>query len=347
MLMRYRTLRRALIIFMGIVCVLFCVSTLGLWLAALLLTPRLVGIPLFPLMPVLVAAVITLVCGAAVSKRVVSPLTELTQATKAVADGDYSVRVSEEGVAHDSEMGTLIRSYNRMAEELESTAMFREDFISTFSHEFKTPIVSIRGFAKRLNNPDLPEEKRKEYLEFIVNESERLSEMSGNILLLTKYENLSSIQDEAEYDLDEQLRTCVLALEPAWEKRGISFEIDLPDMRYTGNEEMMAHVWRNLIGNAIRFSNDGGTVYVTGQVYRDGVSVTVRDEGIGMDEATVSHIFDKFYQAGGERAKSGCGLGLALVHRVVTLAGGDIQVKSEPGKGSEFIVTLPERKERE
>ena len=228
-----------------------------------------------------------------------------------------------------------------MTDELGSTEMFRNDFINNFSHEFKTPIVSIRGFAKQLQNDDLSEEQRREYIDIIVNESDRLASMSSNILLLTKFENQQMVTDKTEFYLDEQIRKCILLLEKDWAKKNIEFDIDLNEIRYYSNEEMLSHVWLNILNNAIKFTPEKGTVTV--KCYHDSSNITVKiiDNGIGMDDKTQRHIFDKFYQGDASHTSIGNGLGLPLAKRVVTLCGGKISVKSQMGKGTTFIVRLP------
>ena len=228
-----------------------------------------------------------------------------------------------------------------MTDELASTEMFRNDFINNFSHEFKTPIVSIRGFAKQLQNDELSDEQRSEYIDIIVKESDRLASMSSNILLLTKFENQQMVTDKTAFYLDEQIRKCILLLEKTWSKKNIDLDIDLQEIRYYSNEEMLSHVWLNILNNAIKFTPENGAVAV--KCYRDSSTVTVKitDNGIGMDDKTQKHIFDKFYQGDASHTIVGNGLGLPLAKRVVTLCGGKITVKSKMGKGTTFIVRLP------
>lgn len=235
----------------------------------------------------------------------------------------------------------LLHSFNQMTAELGSTEMMRYDFINTFSHEFKTPIVSIRGFAKRLRNENLSPEKQKKYLEYIAEESERLSDLASSVLLIARYENQKLVTEQAEYDLDEQIRGCVLRMEALWSAKGLTFEMDLPKLPYTNNVEMMEHVWMNLISNAIKFSHEGGRIFISSLRKTDSIAITIRDEGIGISPSEIGHIFDKFYQADTAHSSVGNGLGLPLVYRIVQLSGGSIHVKSEVGKGTEFTVTLP------
>ena len=309
-------------------------ATAGLWM----LLPALHTRPFTPLLPLIISVVVSALILGFVIKRPLKPIHELKMLTEKVAEGDFSVRASEEA---EGDMLELEQSFNRMVAELAGTELLRNDFIDTFSHEFKTPIVSIRGFAKRLRSGGLSEEKRSEYLDYIVTESERLSQLSQNILLLSKYENQQFVGDRAEYFLDEQLRACVLALQTQWEKKNVSFDLDLPVLPYVNNEEMMEHVWRNIIGNAVKFSAPGGVIHIGAHRSRDYITVSVRDEGEGIDAGTISHIFDKFYQGDAAHSREGNGLGLSLVRRIIDLSGGDIAVESQEGHGTTFHVRLP------
>ncbi|MBR3869696.1 MAG: HAMP domain-containing histidine kinase [Clostridia bacterium] len=274
-----------------------------------------------------------------VSRYFFKPVDAVIKSQKKVANGDFSAKVT--APKGDTIITDLVNGFNTMTDELGSTEMFRNDFINNFSHEFKTPIVSIRGFAKQLQNDDLSEEQRREYIDIIVNESDRLASMSSNILLLTKFENQQMVTDKTEFYLDEQIRKCILLLEKDWAKKNIEFDIDLNEIRYYSNEEMLSHVWLNILNNAIKFTPEKGTVTV--KCYHDSSNITVKiiDNGIGMDDKTQRHIFDKFYQGDASHTSIGNGLGLPLAKRVVTLCGGKISVKSQMGKGTTFIVRLP------
>lgn len=269
------------------------------------------------------------------------PVNQLIKATRSVGKGDFSVRVDENGVK--SELADLMKSFNKMAEELGSLELFRRDFINTFSHEFKTPIVSIRGFARQLRHADLTDEQRREYTDIIISEADRLTNMSSNILTLTRFENQQIVTDTEDIQLDEQLRSCILLLEKDWMKKNISFDLELDSVHFHSNQEMLSQIWLNLIGNAIKFSHEGGEVRVScKKVGGRGVRVTVADDGIGMDEETQRHVFEQFYQGASSRSTAGNGLGLTITKRIVELMHGDISLKSEKDRGSVFSVFLPD-----
>ena len=293
----------------------------------------------WPMLLVLMCILFAVVLTAGFGGQKLKPIHRVNSAMKKVSQGDFSVRVDDR--ACEGEIRELVQSYNHMAEELSGIEMFRTDFINNFSHEFKTPIVSIRGFAKQLEREDLTDEQRREYTRIIVTESERLANMSANVLLLTKLENQQIVTDKARYRLDEQIRNCILLMEKQWEEKEIELQLELDPLEYDGNEEMMNHIWVNLINNAIKFSPRGGALEVSCMQVQSFIVVQVRDHGEGMDADTQARVFEKFYQGDTAHATEGNGLGLSLVKRIVDLCEGKIAVDSAPGEGTTFSVYLP------
>ena len=282
------------------------------------------------------SAIIGTVISYIVSKRVLAPLAELKKAIHEVETGNFDVSVSSEGTPET--FSELIENFNKMAKELSGIEMFRSDFINSFSHEFKTPIVSIEGFARRLKKDDLPEEKRKEYIDIIISESKRLTGLSTNILLLNKLENQQYLSDMSSFSVDEQLRSCILLLEKEWTKKNIDFDIDMEPLELYTNQELLSQAWLNIIGNSIKFSGEGSTVTVRAFKKDGRIRISISDEGEGMDEETINHIFERFYQGDSAHASEGNGLGLPLVKRIIELCGGTIRVESQKGKGTNFTV---------
>ena len=272
------------------------------------------------------------------SRRALKPIRTVIDATHLIAEGDFSARVHIKGIY---ELVELSDSFNKMALELSSIETLRSDFINNFSHEFKTPIVSVRGFAKLLKSGNLTEEEKQEYLDIIITESERLAQLSTNILNLSKFENIEIITDKSTFRLDEQIRCAVVMMEPKWAARGISVNIDMDEIAFDGNEDLTQQIWLNLLDNAIKYSNDGGSIQVRLSIANGFVHFTIKDHGSGMDEQTKCRIFDKFYQGDTSHGKSGNGLGLPIVKRITELHGGKIEVKSTIGAGSEFSISLP------
>ena len=299
----------------------------------------LLGSTALPLFLLALYLLFALLLATGFGNRSIRPIKKLNNAMKKVSGGDFSVRLNENEAV--GEFRELVTSYNHMAEELSGIEMFRTDFINNFSHEFKTPIISIRGFARQLEREDLTDEQRKEYTRIIVTESERLANMSSNILLLSKLENQQIITDKAVYSLDEQIRNCILLLEKQWSDKEIELDLQLEEITYNGNEEMMSHVWLNLISNAVKFSPKGAALEIGCLRVQNYLHVSIRDHGQGMDEETMGRLFEKFYQGDSAHATEGNGLGLPLAKRIVDLCGGKITVNSRPGEGSLFSVYLP------
>ena len=253
---------------------------------------------------VIIAFIVCIILGtvitAFISRTILQPIRDLNKATTEVARGNFSVRVRE---PLDAEYGTLTRNFNRMAEELSGIETLRGDFISNVSHEFKTPLASIQGFAKLLQDDSLSDSDRCEYTQIIIDETTRLSKLASNILNLSKLENQTTIANKTRFSLDEQIRKIILMLEPEWSKKNINLDIALDDIYYFGNEELMGQIWQNIINNAIKFTPDNGVIKV--QLYRTESNITVRisDNGIGISHEAKEKIFEKFYQGDHSRKK--------------------------------------------
>ena len=277
------------------------------------------------------------------SRFFLQPIDNLRKAMERVTNGDYSasVEITEHRFEANRTIAQLEDSFNSMTVELRNTELMRNDFISNFSHEFKTPIASIKGMAKQLYAGETDAEQSNEFLKIIYEESSRLADLSNVILLLTRLEKQQIVPEQTLFSLDEQLRRCMLLFEDAWSQKNIDLDMDLEEINYYSNEELLAHIWNNLFGNAIKFTPPNGKITVKARKTDKGVTVCVKDTGMGMDEATKARIFDKFYQGDTSHTTPGNGLGLALVKKVLDLVSGHIEVQSTPGKGSEFTVFLP------
>lgn len=274
------------------------------------------------------------------SRLPLKPFYKMIDATNKIADGDYSVRLNLKGF---SELERFSNSFNHMAEELGSVEMLRTDFINNFSHEFKTPIVSIRGFAKMLKKENLSEEEKTEYLDVIINESERLSELSMNVLNLSRIEQQSILTDKKQFNLSEQIRLVIAMLYKKWNSKHLDIDFDSEEIYYHGSQEMLKQVWINLLDNAIKFSPEYGTIAVRILPEENHISVAVFNQGEPISEEQAEHIFDKFYQADTSHKIKGNGLGLAIAKRIAGLHEGDVILKSSDESGNQFEVILPEQ----
>lgn len=269
---------------------------------------------------------------------VLKKISPYMNAIKSITQGDFSVRIPSDKLKFGKEK-ELAENFNIMVQELSSTETLREDFVSNFSHEFKTPIVSVSGFAALLKDPNLTASERNEYLDIIIDETNRLVELSDNVLNLTKLEAQESIGENEIFRLDEQIRQCILLFERELNESNINVNLSLKEINYSGNKKLLKQLWVNLISNSVKFS-PGGEITISAEPADKAVKVIIKDTGCGMDEYTLKHIFDKFFQGDRSRTTSGSGLGLPIVKRILELTGGEINVESTPGNGSVFTVIL-------
>lgn len=276
--------------------------------------------------------------AAVFSRKLIEPLSKIADGTKKVAHGDFSVRLD---ISSIKEVEDLAASFNRMVEEISNIETLRSDFTSNFSHEFKTPIVSIRGFAKLLQDKNLPDEERAEYTQIIIEESQRLSHLATNILELTKLENTSILTERHSFYLDEQIRRVAALMEHQWRGKNLDVTLKMDAITICNDEDLLQQVWLNLFDNGIKFSEPNGKLFIELVQVENFVQFTISDNGVGMNAGTLQHLFDKFYQGDASHSEKGNGLGLSLVKQILLLCGGRIEVKSQEGLGSQFIVTLP------
>lgn len=271
------------------------------------------------------------------------PLHKMAEATRKVSEGDFSVYVPAIHTADKLDyLDVMIMDFNKMVEELGSIETLKTDFLSNVSHEMKTPIAIIKNYAQLLRAGKASEEQKKEYAKGIEDAASRLSSLVSNILKLNKLENQKIMPEVKVYDVCRQLCGSIIMFEDAMEKKGIVLEADIEDAALVkADEDLVEIVWNNLLSNAVKFTGRGGSITVRQASDGKHTRVSVSDTGCGIAKESIKHIFDKFYQGDTSHSTEGNGLGLAMVKRVLELAGGEIQITSKEGKGSTFIVTLP------
>ncbi|MBQ7363643.1 MAG: HAMP domain-containing histidine kinase [Clostridia bacterium] len=273
---------------------------------------------------------------------VARPVEKITEAAAKMIEGDFSVRIKPvTRFASDNTFNDVIDCINKMAEELSGVETLRSDFIASVSHEMKTPLAVIRNYATLLGSSDLSDDLRIEYARVITDASRRLADMITNILKLNRLENQQIYPKSEVYDLGEQLCECLLQYEDLWEKRGILIDTDIEEnVAVSADSELLSLVWNNLISNAFKFTESGGTVTLSLHTEGEYAVVMVKDTGCGMSPEVGAHIFEKFYQGDTSHATEGNGLGLALVRRVVDIMQGEIGVESVLGVGTSFTVKI-------
>lgn len=293
------------------------------------------------LYPILLFALISIVIGtfvaAILSAFPLKPVNILIEGMDRLAHGNYDARIH----LGRSQVGKdLSKSFNNLAEELSNTEMLRSDFVNNFSHEFKTPIVSIRGFAKLVQKGNLSKEKQDEYLKIIVNEGSRLADLATNALDLTKVENQTILTDVTEFNLSEQLRNSMVLLEEKWAKKDLTMMPEFDEHMIEANEELLKQIWINLFDNSIKFAPEQTPVKSTIKANDDYLTVEITNYGTKISEEDQERIFNKYWQADTSHASEGFGIGLSIAQRVVELHKGNISVESHD-EWTKFIVVLP------
>jgi signal transduction histidine kinase len=284
------------------------------------------------------ATIVGIGIAAYTSTKMLSPIVKINDATKKVARGDFSVRLEEKSIAKEIE--EIATSFNIMVKELSNTETLRTDFVSNVSHEFKTPLSAIEGYATLLQDERLSKDEQALYVSRILENTSRLSKLTQSILSLSQLENQEIVLQQETFMLDEQIRRVLLGYEPLWEEKELNIDLALKATPYYGSKSLLAQVWSNLIDNAIKFSQPGGMLSISCDSVDDKVVVRIRDTGIGMSKEVCQRAFDKFFQGDRSHSVQGSGLGLALVRRIVSLCGGTIGIMSKEGKGTEITVSL-------
>jgi len=292
---------------------------------------------------VIVAACFLHMTKLQIRNRYDDPMHRLSNAAKKVAEGDFSVYVEPTHTPDKYDyLDVMFADFNVMVQELGSIETLKNDFVANVSHEIKTPLAIIKNYTTMLKKDNLPENTRLEYMDSIIKATDNLSSMVTNILRLNKLENQEIETTSEQYDLCRQLCDCVLGFETLLNEKNIELNVDIEDRAIiTADENTLEIVWNNLLSNALKFTQPGGSVSLIQTSDSDSFTVSISDTGCGMDGDTAKRIFDKFYQGDTSHSGEGNGLGLALAYRIVEKAGGSLIVKSEPNKGSTFIVTIP------
>ncbi len=273
-----------------------------------------------------------------ISRKFFAPVTKLSAEMQKVAQGNFDIQIETNSKV--KAIKDIYSDFNLMVRELKATETLQTDFVSNVSHEIKTPVTAIEGYATLLQSTDASANEQREYVEKIILNTQRLSELVGNILLMSKVDNKAIQTQKTTFSLDEQIRQSLVLLEPKWSKKEIEFDIDMDEIEYFGEKGLTVHIWNNLIDNAIKFSPQNGIIKITLKKKGEKILFIIEDNGPGIPESEKVHIFNKFYQCDGSHKSEGNGLGLSLVKNILAFSGGDVSVENAETGGAIFTVTL-------
>ena len=267
-------------------------------------------------------------------------LEKLAQGMRRVARGHFDTKLED---YPGEPFHSIFHDFNHMTESLLGVEALRESFVSNVAHEFKTPLSYIQGYALLLQDDDLPQAKRDEYVGHINSATRHLSNMIGNLLEISNLSRPNAQLEVQRFSLDEQLRHIMAMVYPQIVRKGLDYELELEEVDVEGNESLLEDAWMNLIANAVKYTQAGGAVVVTLERRSHQAIVKVCDTGCGMTEDQVKHAFDRFYQGESSHVSEGSGLGLAIVKAVVKKHNGTVSVRSKLLEGTEFTVIIPLR----
>ncbi len=290
---------------------------------------------------IILAFIVTIIDAIRRKFMVYRPLGKILDATEKIAKGDFTTKILiDKEYGKYNEYDVIMDNINLMADELKKNEVLKTDFISSVSHELKTPLAVINNYSSLLAKEDIDEETRIRYAKTLQQASKKLDDLISNILKLNKLENQAIKPDNVKFCLTETLAQSVLAYENICENKNIEIDCDFDDVWLFSSESMLEIVFNNIVSNAVKFTDNGGKITVTLKQDGEYAIVSVKDTGCGMNKETGARIFDKFYQGDTSHSQEGNGLGLALVKKVINVLGGEISVDSELNKGSTFTIKV-------
>lgn len=270
------------------------------------------------------------------------PIQKITNVAECYARGDFSKRIA---VDTNDEIGYLADTLNYMATELDTFEEKQRKFISNVSHDFRSPLTSIKGYIEAMIDGTIPVEMQEKYLNIILFETERLNKLTQNILELNHFGNHGMSLEIVEFDINQMIRTTTMTFEGVSNKKGLSFDLLLTgaELFVKGDMGKIQQVIYNLIDNATKFSNNNTIITIETNIRNEKVLISVKDKGIGIPKDSVKKVWERFYKTDQSRGrdKKGSGLGLAIVKEIVQAHNENINVISTEGVGTEFIFTLP------
>lgn len=298
----------------------------------------------------LIICVLNMIIGSVVmwkgSQHLTKPIGVMSKEVKKVAQGDFKAYINRNEkyrgkYEFSNEIDELAVNFNKMAAELNGMDYMKKDFVSNVAHEVQTPLAAISGFTEILLTGGLTKEEEQEYLSLVNNETLRLSRLCKNMMNMSRLDNQSIVVKKDRIRVDEQLRKCIIMLSEKWSDKNRNYELDFNELIVQSDADLLMQIWSNLIDNAIKYSPENTTIWISGKIEDGVLIVNIRDEGFGISLKKQPKIFGKFYQGDESHKKTGNGLGLAIVKKIVELLGGIITCTSEEGKGTNMEVRIP------
>ncbi|MCM1158186.1 MAG: HAMP domain-containing histidine kinase [Bacteroidales bacterium] len=292
-------------------------------------------------MPFLVIILVVGIVLAYLSGTVLRPIAKISNTAKEYAKGNFEART---GVKRQDELGELSDSMEYMASELNKLDEYRKNFIANISHDFRSPLTSIKGYLEAMLDGTIPIEKYDRYLNIVLNEAKRLTKLTTGLLELNDFDTYGPILKRQTFDIVDVIRETRNTVEGLCEEKRIDFRLNCPaeDTIVYADKMKMGQVVYNLIDNALKFSPEGGTITVTVYDKNGKLFVSVKDEGPGIEKDSQNKIWDRFYKTDKSRGKDkqGNGLGLAITREIIKAHGETINLISTEGAGCEFVFTL-------
>lgn len=274
-------------------------------------------------------------------RTVMHPMRQIIEGTRHYAKGDLKYNIP---VKSNDEMGELASSLNYMSDELNKSGEYQKQFIANISHDFRSPLTSIRGFVEAMLDGTIPPEAQEHYLKIVLSETERLTKLTNGILTLNSMDQNKNMLNITRFDINSVIRDTAATFEGICRPRQISIRLSLTgDVLYvSADKEKIQQVIYNLVDNAIKFSRDNSSVEIRSDIRHDKVFISVHDHGVGIPRGSINKIWERFYKTDASRGreKKGNGLGLAIVKEIINQHGQNITVISTEGVGTEFVFSL-------
>jgi len=253
---------------------------------------------------------------------------QIEKATISIKDGNYNYHLDTRG---KDELASLSQNFNLMTEELKANEYLNKEFVRNFSHEFKTPLSVIRGYAELVEEPDLSEKDRKYYLDIIISETERLSNLTNNMLQVSLIESKSIIRKDDEYNFTEQIRNVIQMTQLKWEEKKLTFNLDMEEIKIKNNKELTYQIVLNLLSNAVKYSNLKEEIIITLRDSKDSLNLSISNTGQEIPKEDFDKVFQLFYISDKEKNNDSTGVGLTLTKKIIDKLKGSISFNSDKG----------------